>query len=138
MIDLLAEQPVLSAATVADHLGVSLRSAQSALATLAHHAIVQRYRPESHDPDAQRSTGWQANCSNSCRAGRVADELAGLLLSQRDPWRHSSGTRTERTVARARSLPAHVRTHSTVVARSSTAVTRPLSSISSPIGVGRR
>jgi Fic family protein len=50
VIDLLAEQPVLSAATVADRLGVSLRSGQSALATLARHAIVERYRPEATRP----------------------------------------------------------------------------------------
>jgi len=50
VIDLLAEQPVLSAATVADRLGLSLRSGQSALATLARHGIVERYRPEATGP----------------------------------------------------------------------------------------
>jgi len=50
VIDLLAEQPVLSAATIADRLGVSLRSGQSALVTLARHGIVERYRPEATGP----------------------------------------------------------------------------------------
>ncbi len=46
VIDLLAEQPVQSAATIADRLGVSARAGQTALATLASHGIVERYRPE--------------------------------------------------------------------------------------------
>jgi Fic family protein len=50
VIDLLAEQPVLSAATIADRLGVSVRAGQSALATLARHGIVERYRPEATGP----------------------------------------------------------------------------------------
>ena len=50
VIDLLAEQPVLSAAIIADRLGVSARSGQSALATLARHGIVERYRPERAGP----------------------------------------------------------------------------------------
>ena len=50
VIDLLAEQPVLSAALIADRLGVSARSGQSALATLARHGIVERYRPERAGP----------------------------------------------------------------------------------------
>jgi Fic family protein len=45
VIDLLAEQPVLSAADVAQRLGVSARSGQSALALLAARGIVERYRP---------------------------------------------------------------------------------------------
>ncbi len=50
VIDLLAEQPVVSAATIADRLGVSVRSGQSALVTLAGHGIVERYRPEAVGP----------------------------------------------------------------------------------------
>ena len=50
VIDLLAEQPVVSAATIADRLGVSLRAGQSALVTLARHGIVERYRPEATGP----------------------------------------------------------------------------------------
>ncbi len=50
VIDLLAEQPVVSAATIADRLGVSVRSGQSALVTLAGHGIVERYRPEATGP----------------------------------------------------------------------------------------
>lgn len=50
VIELLAEQPVLSAAVIADRLGVSARSGQSALATLARHGIVERYRPEQASP----------------------------------------------------------------------------------------
>jgi Fic family protein len=46
VVALLAEQPVLSAAVIADRLAVSTRSGQSALATLARHGIVERYRPE--------------------------------------------------------------------------------------------
>jgi Fic family protein len=46
LLDVLAERPVLSAAVVADRLGVSARSGQTALATLAEHGIVERYRPE--------------------------------------------------------------------------------------------
>src|SRR5271167_1885410 len=46
VIDLLAEQPVLFAAVVADRLGVSARSGQSALATLARHGIGERHWPE--------------------------------------------------------------------------------------------
>ena len=54
VIDLLAEQPVVSAATIADHLGVSVRSGQSALVTLAGHGIVERYRPEATGPGRPR------------------------------------------------------------------------------------
>ncbi len=45
VINLLVEQPVLSAAVVAERLGVSPRSGQSALATLAERGIVEPYRP---------------------------------------------------------------------------------------------
>ncbi len=45
VIDLLVEQPVLSAAVVAERLGISARSGQSALATLADRGIVKPYRP---------------------------------------------------------------------------------------------
>ena len=50
VIDLLVEQPVLSAAVVADRLGVSARSGQTALATLATRGIVEPYRPERVGP----------------------------------------------------------------------------------------
>jgi len=50
VIDLLAEQPVVSAATIADRLGVSVRSGQSALVTLVRHGIVERYHPEATGP----------------------------------------------------------------------------------------
>ncbi len=50
LLDVLAERPVLSAAVVADRLGVSPRSGQTALATLAEHRIVERYRPEAVGP----------------------------------------------------------------------------------------
>jgi Fic family protein len=50
VLDLLVEQPVLSAAVVAGRLGVSARSGQSALATLAEHGIVEPYRPERLGP----------------------------------------------------------------------------------------
>ncbi len=44
VIDLLAEQPVLAAADVAERLGVSACSGQSALAVLAERGIVERYQ----------------------------------------------------------------------------------------------
>ncbi len=47
VMDLLTEQPVLSAAAVAGRIGVSARSGQSALVTLARVGIVERYQPES-------------------------------------------------------------------------------------------
>ena len=50
VIDLLVEQPVLSAAVVADRLGISARSGQTALATLAEHGIVEPSRPEPVGP----------------------------------------------------------------------------------------
>jgi len=50
VLDLLVAQPVLSAAVVADRLGVSARSGQTALATLAEHGIVEPYRPERVGP----------------------------------------------------------------------------------------
>ena len=50
VIDLLVEQPVLAAAVVADRLGVSARSGQTALATLAARGIVEPYRPERVGP----------------------------------------------------------------------------------------
>ncbi len=50
VIDLLAEQPVLSAAAIADRIGVSVRSGQSALVTLDRLGIVERYRPEAAGP----------------------------------------------------------------------------------------
>ena len=45
VVDLLVERPVLSAAVVADRLGISARSGLTALATLAEHGIVEPYRP---------------------------------------------------------------------------------------------
>lgn len=60
VIELLAEQPVLSAATVEERLGVSHRSGQSALATLARHGIVERYRPEVTRPGRPRQY-WMAS-----------------------------------------------------------------------------
>jgi predicted ArsR family transcriptional regulator len=45
IVEALAEHPVLSAAVVAERLGVSVRAGQAALAVLADHGIVQRYRP---------------------------------------------------------------------------------------------
>jgi len=60
VIELLAEQPVLSAATVAERLGVSLRSGQSALATLARHGIVEHYRPEAKRP-GRPTQYWMAS-----------------------------------------------------------------------------
>ena len=45
VVDLLVEHPVLSAAVVAERLGISARSGQNALATLADHGIVEPYRP---------------------------------------------------------------------------------------------
>jgi Fic family protein len=45
ILEVLAEHPVLSAAVVAERLGVSVRAGQAALAVLADHGIVQRYRP---------------------------------------------------------------------------------------------
>ncbi len=50
VIDLLAEQPVISAADVAERLGVSARSGQSALAALAERGIVERYLPGASGP----------------------------------------------------------------------------------------
>jgi Fic family protein len=50
LLDILAERPVLSAAVVAERLGVSARAGQTALATLAEHGIVERYRPETVGP----------------------------------------------------------------------------------------
>jgi Fic family protein len=50
VLDLLVEQPVLSAAVVAERLGVSARAGQHALATLAERGIVERYRPELMSP----------------------------------------------------------------------------------------
>jgi Fic family protein len=50
LLDVLAERPVVSAAVVSERLGVSPRSGQTALATLAEHRIVQRYRPEAVGP----------------------------------------------------------------------------------------
>ncbi len=60
VIDLLAEQPVLSSATIADRLGVSPRSGQSALSTLARHGIVVRYRPEPNGP-GRPTQYWMAS-----------------------------------------------------------------------------
>ncbi len=136
VIDLLVEQPVLSAAVVAERLGVSARSGQSALATLAERGIVEPYRPERVGPGAAHPLlgGPRAHRAGGGAARRLSASPAGHL----DPWRHSSGTRTERTVARARSLPALTSVHSTVEARSFVSTTRPASATGSPIGVGRR
>jgi Fic family protein len=46
VLEVLAERPVLSAAVVAERMGVSVRAGQAALAVLAEHGIVQRYRPD--------------------------------------------------------------------------------------------
>jgi Fic family protein len=46
ILEVLAERPVLSAAVVAERLEVSVRAGQAALAVLAEHGIVQRYRSD--------------------------------------------------------------------------------------------
>ena len=46
ILEVLAERPVLSAGVVAERLGVSVRAGQTALAVLAEHGIVQRYRTD--------------------------------------------------------------------------------------------
>ncbi len=50
VIEFLVEQPVLAAAAVADRLGISARSGQTALATLAERGIVEPYRPDPVGP----------------------------------------------------------------------------------------
>ncbi len=50
ILDVLAERPVLSGAVVAERLGVSVRAGQAALAVLAEHGIVVRYRPDGAMP----------------------------------------------------------------------------------------
>ncbi len=50
VLEILAEHPVLSAAVVAERLGVSARAGQTALATLAERGIVERYRPDAVGP----------------------------------------------------------------------------------------
>jgi Fic family protein len=78
LVDILAEYPVLSAAAVATRLGISARAGQTALATLAEHGIVRRYRPVAGEAvDARAAVG-------PGRPGRpaqywVAHELVALV-----------------------------------------------------------
>jgi Fic family protein len=84
LIDILAERPVLSAASVASRLGISARAGQTALATLAEHGIVRRYRPDTRDARDLRDAGAAGDAVAAGRPGRptqywVAHELVALV-----------------------------------------------------------
>jgi Fic family protein len=81
LVDILAERPVLSAAAVAARLGVSARAGQTALATLAEHGIVRRYRPAAGEVVV---AGDAFAAAGPARPGRptqywVAHELVALV-----------------------------------------------------------
>jgi Fic family protein len=87
LIDILAERPVLSAGAVATRLGVSARAGQTALATLAEHDIVRRYRPEDGGAGEAGDEGATTRPGGPGRPGRpgrptqywVAHELVALV-----------------------------------------------------------
>ena len=84
LVDILAERPVLSAAAVAARLGVSARAGQTALATLAEHGIVRRYRPDVRDAHDARDAASASDAVGAGRPGRptqywVAHELVALV-----------------------------------------------------------
>jgi Fic family protein len=84
LIDILAERPVLSAAAVAARLGVSTRAGQTALATLAEHDIVRRYRADARETGVAGSGRDATGPAGPGRPGRptqywVAHELVALV-----------------------------------------------------------
>jgi Fic family protein len=60
VIDVLAEYPVLSAAVVAELLGITARAGQTALATLAERGIVTRYHPDQSAGPGRPTQYWVA------------------------------------------------------------------------------
>jgi Fic family protein len=87
LVDILAERPVLSAAIVAARLGISARAGQTALATLAEHGIVRRYRPDVHSARDGGDVGDARASVDTAAAGTpgrptqywVAHELVALV-----------------------------------------------------------
>ncbi len=71
VIDLLAEHPVLTAAEVAERVGVSARSGQSALAELAERGIVERYQPGPSGP-GRPTHYWVARELTELVSGRMS------------------------------------------------------------------
>ena len=59
IVDLLPQHPVLSAATVADQIGVSERAARSALTALAERGVVEPFAP-AHSPPGRPRRWWVA------------------------------------------------------------------------------
>ena len=96
ILDFLSERPVLSAAAVAERLGVSVRAGQAALVVLSAHGIVERY-----EPTPRRRFGAADAVLGRFRAARARGRLAGRLRNVTPGRRAGDGGAVDLRRARA-------------------------------------